>query len=168
MCQTVWMEHNTSLVGGRSWREDNCCSGNQSAGSDLCTEWCAVVWLARLFSCRISSMATPCTTNTWPMWIYTFSWEIKIVRGGEGVILYVGRYSVYCTTRCYTASLLFMAVRISKLVLQQAEKGSVSTVQHIGGFPQSGQRNTSNYKGCSLSTVHDIMNIKRESLQSYV
>jgi len=55
-----------------------------------------------------------------------------------------------------------MAVGISKLVLQQAEKGFASTVQYIGGFPQSVQRKMSNHEGCSLSTVHDIMNIKWE------
>jgi hypothetical protein len=77
-------------------------------------------------------------------------------------MLYVGRYSFYFTTQCYTGILLFMAVRISKLVLQQAEKGFVSIVQHIGGFSQSVQRKMSNYEGCSLSTVHDIINIKWE------
>ena len=40
-----------------------------------------------------------------------------------------------------------MAVRISKLVLQQAEKGFVSIAQHIDGFSQSVQRKMSDYKG---------------------
>jgi hypothetical protein len=52
-----------------------------------------------------------------------------------------------------------MAEGISKLVLQQAEWGFAYIVQYIGGFPQSVQRKMSNHEGCSLSTIHDIMNI---------
>ena len=51
-----------------------------------------------------------------------------MTRGG-GPILHVGRYSIYFTARCYTGILLFMAVRISSLVLQHAEQGFVSIVQ---------------------------------------
>ena len=74
--------------------------------------------------------------------------------------MYVGRYSFYFTTQCYTGILSLMAVRISKSLLQLAEKGFVFIVQHIGGFSQSVQRKMSNYERCSLSTVHNIMNIK--------
>lgn len=80
----------------------------------------------------------------------------------------MGRYSLYFTTWCYTEILLFMAVRISKLVLQQFEKGFVCTVEHTGGFSQSVQRKLSTTRDVHWVQFMTSWILNGKSLQRYV